>query len=155
MKYILVETNNNTSLVGKKLLDELLKDVGLSFDDVIYINGRPTVKNYYISVSHKNKYVVAVISKHEVSVDIELVKDFNENILTYFFTLDESNYIKNSKNKNKTFFKLYTKKECILKIENKNILYLKEINTIKCSKYYSFLHKYINKDYILTFCYKK
>ena len=99
MKYILVETNNNTSLIGKKLLDELLKDVGLSFDDVIYINGRPTVRNYYISVSHKNKYVVAAISKQEISVDIELIKDFNENILTYFFTLDESNYIKNSKNK--------------------------------------------------------
>ena len=50
------------------------------FDDVIYINGRPTVRNYYISVSHKNKYVVAAISKHEISVDIELIKDFNENI---------------------------------------------------------------------------
>ena len=155
MKYILVETNNNTSLIGKKLLDELLKDVGLSFDDVIYINGRPTVRNYYISVSHKNKYVVAAISKQEISVDIELIKDFDENILTYFFTLDESNYIKNSKNKNKVFFELYTKKECILKIENKNILYLKEINTLKCLKNYSFLHKYINKNYILTFCYKK
>lgn len=103
MKYILVETNNNPSLIGRKLLDELLKDVGLSFDDVIYINGRPTVRNYYISVSHKNKYVVAAISKQEISVDIELIKDFNENILTYFFTLDEANYIKSSKNKNKVF----------------------------------------------------
>ena len=142
-------------MIGRKLLDELLKDVGLSFDDVIYINGRPTVRNYYISVSHKNKYVVAAISKQEISVDIELIKDFNENILTYFFTLDEANYIKSSKNKNKVFFELYTKKECILKIENKNILYLKEINTLKCLKNYSFLHKYINKNYILTFCYKK
>lgn len=155
MKYLLVKTNDNTSLVGKKLLNELLKEKGLSFDDVIYINGKPMVKNYYVSVSHKDNYVVAVISKYEISVDIELIKNFNENVLTYFFTKDEINYIKNSKNKNKTFFKLYTKKECILKIINKNILYLKEINTLKCSKYYSFLHKYINKDYILTFCYKK
>lgn len=155
MKYLLVKTNDNTSLVGKKLLNELLKEKGLSFDDVIYINGKPMVKNYYVSVSHKDNYVVAVISKYEISVDIELIKDFNENVLTYFFTKDEINYIKNSKNKNKTFFKLYTKKECILKIINKNILYLKEINALKCSKYYSFLHKYINKDYILTFCYKK
>lgn len=156
MKYILVDTNfnkkNDNSYIGKCLINELLKEKGLSFNDVTYINGKPIVKGYYISVSHKDNYVVACIDNKEIGVDIEKIKNFNKNILKYFFNDEEIKYIKNN---NKKFFKLYTIKECILKIENKNLLQLKEINSLKCQNSYYILHKYINSKYILTFCYKK
>lgn len=167
MKYILLDLNNfdksiidkeipistnYSSYIGKCLISKLLKEKGLSVNDLTYKNGKPIVDGYYISVSHKDNYVVACINNKEIGVDIEKIKNFNKNILKYFFNNDEIKYIKNS---NRKFFKLYTIKESILKIENKNLLQLKKINSLKCQEHYCVLHKYIKQNYILTICYKK
>ena len=56
------------------VIQELLKDP----DDVPLTSG-----DYYWSVSHKAKYVAAVISTHRIGIDIEEIKPRSQSIFSY------------------------------------------------------------------------
>ena len=86
------------------ILGELLKD----HDDIPY----PFDGNYW-SLSHKPKYVAAVISKEKVGIDIEEIKPRQESIFSLVASGDEWG-LSEDKSWN-TFFRYWTAKEAALK----------------------------------------
>lgn len=72
-------------------------------------------ENLYFNLSHSNLYVACAISDNPVGVDIQYMKDFDKNLVSRFFTPDEQEFWQNSKSKKEAFYKIWTKKEALLK----------------------------------------
>jgi 4'-phosphopantetheinyl transferase len=84
-------------------LGELLKDE----------KGVPCpVAGHYWSISHKPKYVAAVVSKDKVGIDIEEMKPRSESLFAYVVSDEEWELKEKSWD---TFFRYWTAKEAILK----------------------------------------
>jgi len=84
-------------------LGELLKDE----------NGVPCpVADNYWSLSHKSKYVAAVVSKDKVGIDIEEMKPRTESLFAHVASDEEWKLKEKSWD---TFFRYWTAKEAILK----------------------------------------
>lgn len=114
--------------IDKKLslFAELLIRKGIcSFSDVEYnkINflyneyGKPYIegKNCYFSLSHTKNAIFVAISSYEVGVDIERIKKINYKIIERFFTIEEKMYIERSRNRDRAFYDIWTKKEAYIK----------------------------------------
>ena len=86
------------------MLGELLRDE----------NGTPCpVDGNYWSLSHKPKYVAAVVSKEKIGIDIEELKPRSESLFSYVASSEEWEF---SKEKSwDTFFRYWTAKEATLK----------------------------------------
>ena len=120
-------------------IDELLKQASLSFDDEgitnevvlrekkasfylknkyigeyqISSSGKPVSNNAYFNISHSHGVVVLAINdNHPVGVDIELIRDMDDNFKRY--VCDDGEY-ELSKDNNEEFFKIWTNKESLLK----------------------------------------
>jgi 4'-phosphopantetheinyl transferase len=77
-------------------------------------NGVPCpVSGTYWSLSHKPKYVAAVVSKDKVGIDIEEMKPRTESLFAYVASDDEWGLMDKSWD---TFFRYWTAKEAILKV---------------------------------------
>jgi len=88
------------------ILGELSKDE----DDAPLPSG-----NHYWSVSHKPKYVAAVISNGRIGIDIEEIKPRTESLFSYLASSEEWEL---SKEKSwETFFRYWTAKEAVLKAD--------------------------------------
>lgn len=120
-------------------IDELLKQSSLSFDDESITNevvlrekktsfylknkyigeyqisssGKPISNNTHFNISHSHGVVVLAINdNHPVGVDIELIRDMEDNFKRY--VCDDKEY-ELSKDNNEEFFKIWTNKESLLK----------------------------------------
>lgn len=148
-----------STLVSYCLLDMLLKEYHLGVKDIYYENGKPMIIGLYISVTHKDNYVACIVSDKAVGIDIEKIKIFDKKVLEYFFTKEEKEYILSSPNQEEEFFKVFTMKECISKINGLGIKSFPNFSVIKENKlYYSnyeIINKRLNFDYILSICYEK
>jgi 4'-phosphopantetheinyl transferase len=71
------------------------------------------VSGHYWSLSHKPKYVAAVVSKDKVGIDIEEIKPRTESLFHYVASDDEWGLMDKSWD---TFFRYWTAKEAILKV---------------------------------------
>ncbi len=85
-----------------------------------YISSHPSV---YFNVSHSVDYAIIAIAINPVGVDIEYInKEFNYNdILPTVFHQNEMEEIELSKEKHLSFYKLWTRKEAIVKAIGKGI----------------------------------
>ncbi|GAY78729.1 4'-phosphopantetheinyl transferase family protein [Sporolactobacillus inulinus] len=85
------------------------------------INGKPrlmTPKNVHFNLSHSGSWVVCVVDNEPVGIDIEKIQDIELDVAQQFFTQKECEFLKLSKNsleRKKRFFKIWTMKECFLK----------------------------------------
>ena len=104
------------TLVSYYILEILLKNYGLHLKDIYYENNKPLNDKIYVSVSHKNGYVICATDYNPIGIDIEKITCFNDSIIDNFFSINEKNYILNKCDKNRNFFKIYTIKEAISKI---------------------------------------
>ena len=120
-------------------IDELLKQSSLSFDDESITNevvlrekktsfylknkyigeyqisssGKPISNNTHFNISHSHGVVVLAINdNHPVGVDIELIRDMEDNFKRY--VCDDKEY-ELSKDNTEEFFKIWTNKESLLK----------------------------------------
>ena len=111
LKFLLAkELNRNVSQI-KILSDEHKKP---------YIGPKNTL---HFNLSHTDNCALIAISNHEVGVDIEFINpriDFAD-ILSNSFNTDEIEFILGSRNKTKTFFKFWTRKEALVKAMGKGI----------------------------------
>jgi len=71
------------------------------------------VNGNYWSLSHKSKYVAAVVSKDKVGIDIEEMKPRPESLFAYVASEQEWGLTEQSWD---TFFRYWTAKEAILKV---------------------------------------
>ena len=111
------------SLAAGLLLDYALRAYGLCERDMEYaknMHGKPFFKNYpdiKFSLSHSGGYALCAVSDCEAGVDIEKYRDTKTalEIAKRYFTAAEYEYVKNYGDTKQIFFKLWTRKESLLK----------------------------------------
>ena len=123
MDKILSPNRKKQSIVGKMLLDELLKtSYGISYFDVEIIyssSGKPYInnKNIFFSISHSFDFAACCISEKEIGIDIEKIREINIHDLKWFATENEIRYImQTSAEIKKRSFQIFTLKEALLKM---------------------------------------
>ncbi|WP_379935326.1 4'-phosphopantetheinyl transferase family protein [Maribacter chungangensis] len=107
----------------------LAAHVGLSVDEITIAAGQnkkpylPSHPKVFFNVSHTNKYALIAISDALVGVDVEKIDreyDYSEVVPTVFNDTD-SHKIAFAVDKPYTFFKLWTRKEAVVKATGKGI----------------------------------
>ena len=78
-----------------------------------YLNefGKPLSKEVYFNISHSHGLVMMAISKHLVGIDIEPIRDVEDNMKKFISSEEEYLYMKD----NKSFFEIWTAKEGLVK----------------------------------------
>ena len=107
-------------------------------------NGKPYISDFsklHFNLSHSKDLMICVVSKKQVGVDVEFVKEYeiSEKLVPFFSNL-EWEYIQSSGNKSQAFYELWTLKESYLK-------YL-GIGLTKGLKFFEIVFK--NKNYSIT-----
>ncbi len=122
--------DKNRFIVCRTVLKFLLAEqMGLDVNEIVldtYSNNKPCLPSrpsVFFNVTHAGDYALIAIANEPVGVDIEYVnKDFDHNeILSNIFKKSEINEIFNSNDKQRTFYKLWTRKEAIVKATGKGI----------------------------------
>lgn len=135
------------SLLAGRLLCDGLRDLGLyNYINKVVIdeNGKPYIPDnpIYFSISHSGTKAMVVFSGNEVGCDVQLMKKNSISLADKYFTEEEQNEINNSDDPVKTFFKLWTLKECYMKASGRGLsLGLKNINVYN--------KDYISKSYVV------
>ena len=145
---ILDEKKRKESITGLILLSELLKEINIPFEKVKISrkdNGKPYITNYdiYFNISHSFDYVICAISKEEIGVDIEKIRNIDESIFNFF---------KMKRTSSKNFFKFFTKLESFTKMNGESILdnLDKPLNLGNCNFYVN-----TTDSYVFTICTKE
>ena len=108
-------------IAGRLMLKEMLP---IEFDDVERNNfGKPYLPNgYQFNISHSESLVVCAISnKQRLGVDSEKVKKVN--LQDYASSLNEEDryILQRSSNKMKTFHRIWTQKESLMKADGRGV----------------------------------
>lgn len=156
------------SLVGRALIRVLI----MKHFDIDYVKlkynefGKPYIdnENIFFNISHSNNLLTIIISnKSDVGIDIEYIKEFNNNVADFIMTSNEKDKLKTDKNKNLLFTKIWTRKEAYFKckgtgiteninqvsLENSKSNFIQEIN----SEYFYF-KSLIKYNYAISICTK-
>lgn len=113
-------------VIGKNILNQVF------FSN----NGKPLLKDFYVSISHEEEYVLVSLSKINHGVDIEKIKEnYNEKAITKFHDI----VIKNKED----FFLYWTRRETIIKVED--ISLFSKVNFLD----YNF-NSFIENDYMIS-----
>jgi 4'-phosphopantetheinyl transferase len=122
-----------TSLLGYLLLKESLERNGLhQAIDMLKQSpeGRPNiVHNFDFNISHSDQYAVCAFSKkYSLGIDIEKIKPISLEFLRNFFNQDEWAEMQENENSQEQFYRLWTKKEAVVKADGRGLnIPLKEI----------------------------
>lgn len=118
----------------------LSKYFDFEFDKISIVknkNGKPYLSDSKLnySISHKNKYIIAIVSNEEIGIDMEIINDKNRlKIADKYFFKQEIDYINLASTifeKNVRFLELWTKKEAYIKRYGLNLSYINRINSLK------------------------
>jgi 4'-phosphopantetheinyl transferase len=107
----------------------LAKQTGLDVNKIVldkYSNKKPYLPSHpsvFFNVTHAGDYAVIAIANEPVGVDIEYInKDFDyKELLSSIFSNPEVDEVLNSNDKQRIFYKLWTRKEAIVKATGKGI----------------------------------
>ncbi|PWK23852.1 4'-phosphopantetheinyl transferase [Arcicella aurantiaca] len=122
-----------TSLLGYLLLKESFERNGLpQAIDMIKQSptGRPNiVQDFDFNISHSAQYAVCAFSKkYSIGIDIEKIKPISLEFLQSFFNQDEWAELHQNENTQEQFYRLWTKKEAVVKADGRGLnIPLKEI----------------------------
>lgn len=127
IKCLVKENSRISSIIGEILLKDLLDYHNLCYNDLVYYTnfyGKPYIKNckFFYNISHSFDYVITIISKKEIGVDIEKIRKTSLNSINYFATKSEKMYILSSDcDVYERIFKIYTLKEAYFKMIGSNL----------------------------------
>ena len=122
--------DKNRFIICRTVLKFLLaKQTGLDVNKIVldkYSNKKPYLSSHpsvFFNVTHAGDYAIIAIANSSIGVDIEYVnKDFDYNeILPSVFNKSEIDEVFNSNDIQRTFYKLWTRKEAIVKATGKGI----------------------------------
>lgn len=121
------EHDKKKHLLGDVLLREALEDAGEYRDSVIKTDkfGKPYVdiKDFYFNISHSKDVIVIGYSRiADVGIDIEYIKERDLSFAERLLHPKEVEYLKNSKDKLKDFYRVWTLKESYVKALGKGLL---------------------------------
>ena len=86
---------------------------------------KPYLKNYpdwYFNFSHCKNAVCCVLSRKEVGIDIEEIKEYKEDLANYVSSEKELMLLHNSDNQADEFYRLWTRKEAVFKMLGSGIV---------------------------------
>lgn len=126
------ETDKYKFIIGKAMLRMLLGDYlnknPETLDFTLGVNMKPVLKmdndiSMHFNLSHSGEYILIAVSDSPVGIDIERYEtDLNINeVIEIAFSAKEIRYLKRQTNPDKTFFKLWTRKEALLKATSKGL----------------------------------
>jgi 4'-phosphopantetheinyl transferase len=126
-------------------------------------HGKPYFKNYpqiHFSISHCNGLVVCMVSPYICGIDAEIIRNFKINTAKRVFSDVELEQLESSADKNKTFFRLWTLKECFGKAYGFGLTYklketiflLKENGSIICSNSECKFSQFFIGNHIISYC---
>ncbi|QWX82698.1 4'-phosphopantetheinyl transferase superfamily protein [Cellulophaga sp. HaHaR_3_176] len=124
------EHDSHRFIICRGLLKFILGDeTGMSASEIelkIDSNKKPylsTNPSIHFNVSHSKNYALIAVASQPVGVDIEyLAKDFNfSEIISTVFSVTEINEVQKKDNNKRLLFKLWTRKEAIVKATGKGI----------------------------------
>ncbi|MCR5829435.1 MAG: 4'-phosphopantetheinyl transferase superfamily protein [Lachnospiraceae bacterium] len=107
--------------------EEAAKDLSLSPRDIEIkrtLLGKPFIAgydNYYFSLSHCDNLILFASDNTPIGVDIEKSRSSYLKIAERFFTINEINKIKDSKNPKEEFLLVWTRKEAYVKLTGKGL----------------------------------
>ena len=120
------------SVSGLSALLAAMKDGGLDPATTVIKrleSGKPVFTNipYYFNISHSCGRAVCVLSDVEVGVDIEFIKKVRafDLIAENFFAPEEIKRFRSAKNSAEEFYRIWTRKEALLKKSGSGIAYKK------------------------------
>ena len=165
---ILKDDDKKRSILGEILLINLLNELNIDYNSITITKnkyGKPYIKDLdlFFNISHSNDFVVCAISKNEIGIDIEKIRETKDSIINQFATTKEKQYINEFKNKfNNRVFEIFTLKESYFKCLGTNLNHIKNIefeinkNIVRCNKQH-FEFKLIHEinDYIIAICEKR
>ena len=100
------EETQKEKLVSLYLKKKYIGDFYLSMDD------KPLSKDKFFNISHSKGVIALAISKdYPIGLDVELIRDYKDDLAKYISNDEEYKYIKD----NKSFFEIWTSKEALVK----------------------------------------
>ena len=112
-----------------------------------YIIGYPS---FHFNISHTKSAIAISVSNRAVGVDIERVGTCDLHIVKRFFTDNERNYILNSRDRDKAFYEVWTRKEAYVKW--KGIGLTVPLKSFDVFEHQSLLRTFYIDQYILSVC---
>lgn len=115
------------SVCGEMLAKRAICDVtGKSSEEIVFErkkSGKPFCKNVDIefSISHSGEYTVCALSNTPIGIDIQKVTPYNNKTAEKVCSAEEIERIDLSVDKAREFTKIWTKKEAVLKRDEKSI----------------------------------
>ena len=111
----------HVSLYSYYQLNKILKQFGKSINEITFSkNGKPIIKDGYISISHSNSYYFVSYSNRIHGIDIQYEKDINlDSVIKKMFP-DKIEYFSKLSDEEKKiyFYNLWTTRESIVKMED-------------------------------------
>lgn len=164
---ILKDDDKKRCILGEILLINLLNKLNIDYNSITIMKnkyGKPFIEdsNIFFNISHSKDFVVCAISKNEIGIDIEKIRDTKDSIINQFATKKEKQYINELKKQyNKRAFEIFSLKESYFKCIGTNLNHIKEIefelnNNIITSNKNNFIFT-ISKEidnYIIAICEK-
>lgn len=140
------------NISSKDLLTKVLEKEKVTNTDIVFNeHGKSYLKDnkLYFNISHDRNMTVLVTSDKEIGVDLEYLT-YKPSVVNKYFTPREQEIIKNSKNKEYDFTKIWVMKESYVKMLGIGILYgLEKVDTIKLIKKFEIIDK---KEYLISIC---
>lgn len=116
--------------------------------------GKPFLAEYpdiHFNLSHCNKAVVCAVESRPVGIDVEQIRKFDKDLVSYVSSPDEYYAVENADDPSLAFTVLWTKKEALCKLKGTGLLSKEEIRQMLMN-YTCKFNTYINtgKGYVVT-----
>lgn len=109
-------------------------------------------QDLYFNISHSQNAVVVAFSRHENGIDIEKIRNIDLNIAKHCFSIEENEYIRNSRKQLYSFWEIWTKKEAYLKYVGVGIVNrLKTFNVLN-NQINSIIHTMKYNRFVISCC---
>lgn len=151
------EKDKLLSLAAGIALNEGLKEFNLKEKD-LKISEKEFGKPYFkdrkdikFNLSHSKDTSIAVISSKEVGCDIEKLRNYNSKIVEKCFSNEEKEFIKNSKNIDEGFTRIWTLKESFFKSIGKGLNFnMNEVSIIPRNDYIELKQSIDKRNWVLS-----
>lgn len=109
-------------------------------------------QDLYFNISHSQNAVVVAFSRHENGVDIEKIRNIDLNIAKHCFSIEENEYIQNSRKQLSSFWEIWTKKEAYLKYVGVGIVNRLKTFNVLSNQLNSIIHTMKYNQFVISCC---
>ena len=139
LEKISFEKYKNENVKKEKIVSAILKNKYIG-DYHLNEYGKPISNNKYFNISHSGGYIALAIDQVPVGIDIENIRNAEEDLRNYISNDEEKKYIHDDE----SFFEVWTNKEALVKANGNGIN--QKIKTIQ-SLPLNAIRNYDNKTY--------